>query len=370
MWVCTHCHEEVEDVLTSCWNCGHSRDYKTEAHWCEQFKTLKKEVKLQVESKPRNFNRTRLKAFLIDYLPFVVLWGITDNVVCLPISEKVMEIISVALFCIYFVLIEGLCIPRTSGGKRVQGLRLVSWTGDEPGVWTVVLRSLIIASLIIVDWYVLINNWPVPAFVPILTSTIPIGIILYNLWLAVRSPEGLMLQDRLTGTKVVWETSVEKEKPAASNDPPTRPDFFPKPWYAVGFVLVPSLIGLLFSVFLFHQLDSEDLWKIDDTAVVNIATALESHVADELGVRCVIGLTSEVIWSKNGSSSEFEKERGLIVEVWIPVILWDNDTRVKVRDVVLEYLTIKPGFYDSGEFKTTTGIWLFNWTRTTNLTMP
>ncbi|MCK5124624.1 MAG: RDD family protein [candidate division Zixibacteria bacterium] len=370
MWVCTHCHENIEDSASNCWNCGHPREGKTSADWSRQFQIQKEETELNDETKPRSFNWTRQKAFLIDYIPFLVLWGVIDNIVYLPVSEKIMEIASVVLFCAYFVAIEGLCTPRASWGKRKQGLILVSRTGDEPGVWTVVLRSLIVASLIIADWSALLNRWPVPVFMQILSTTIPIGIIQYNLWLAARSEGGLMLQDRLTGTQVVWAASVECERPADSINLLSRPDIFPKPWNAVGFIAGTSLIGLLFSLYINYQMDSASLWQIEDTTTADVSTVLEREVADELGIRCVVGLTNRVVWSWKGSRDDSEVERWLIVEVWVPAILWNDETLAKVRKVVLDCLTVEPGFYDGGKFKTTTGFSLFEWSRGTSLTMP
>ena len=130
------------------------------------------------------------------------------------------------------------------------------------------------------------------------------------------------------------------------------------------------MIGVVVSFFIYQQLESSSLWHIEDTTGAHVATVLEGQVADEHGIRCVVELSSDLFWSQGGAGSDLEVERRLVVDVWIPAILWEDNTIVNVRNTVLGGLTVEPGFYDSGEFVITTGSKVFYVSRRFGLTMP
>lgn len=426
MWVCAQCREEVDDIFTECWYCGHSREgidsskrgrfqapkpqveqpgeaearftegaesrFGTDGgHWSEQFgksgplvdmreKRQEGGWRERVEKRPtgegsqeaewpRSLGWARLKAFLMDYLLFLVLWGVIDNLVAVPIPAKLMELASVVLFCFYYMVIEGSNRPRASWGKRWQGLMVVTRTGEQPGIWVVGQRALLVASFVIVDWSAMLDRWSMPDFAKVLAVTIPAGIVLYNLLLARRSAGGLMLQDRLTGTKVVWADGAEAAEPTSTEDPSTRSNLLPEPWLAVGSILFTSMAGVLLSLFFLYNLDSDRLWQVQGPGAVRAATVLEEQVAAELGIRSVAKVypVLQTDFSTSGPYSGITKK--LVVEVWLPLILWNEETRQNVLRVAVKNLKVKSGYWDSGEFIIKTGR-LYRIGRTAELNMP
>jgi uncharacterized RDD family membrane protein YckC len=368
MWRCSHCGEEVDDDFTECWNCSYSRDGKAPVREFTE-KVMTDEEPSTAESH-RKLWWPRLKAFVIDYALFLIIWGIIDNIVYLPLPVLAVELGSVVFFCLYFAVVEGRSTKKASWGKRAVRLKVVSPDQEDLPVKKVILRSAIVAAMVVFDWSVLFDLFVLPAFVGILAWTIPMGLILYNLWLAVYSPSGLMLQDRLTGTRVVSLAAVsegERVRTSIGQEPLKR---FPKPGLATGMIAGVSIAGLLLSVGIDPSVSFGDILEFPESGEMSAVRAIEKNVADEMGIRCVADVEVETMfwWSNSGGSPTVE--RRLKVNVWVPAVLWKEEVVEELTGVALTPLEVTEGFFSSGTLEINTGSLYIGDSRTFSLNMP
>ena len=149
-------------------------------------------------------------AFLIDYVLIGISWGIVNNLVTAPIPEVLMMLGSPVWFCLYFAMTEGVGEVRASPGKRVAKIAVRRRDGRLSSLQAVVARAAILAAILNAEWdeILLGLSSSTPLFIVSLAWSIPMGLALYNMWLAVRKGEHLMLQDALTGTQVTRTSPI------------------------------------------------------------------------------------------------------------------------------------------------------------------
>jgi uncharacterized RDD family membrane protein YckC len=360
MWVCKNCHEEVDGVLIECWNCSYSRDGSPPSH---EFK----KVKPVDENRPGVVWLSRGVAYLIDVSVFVLAWGIINNCVFWPVPELAMELAALILFIGYFAVTEGMSTPNASWGKRFERLRVVSQTGDSPRFATILKRSLVVGAMVIFDWRLISNLFAVPELVGFLALAVPLGVCLYNVWLAVFSPGGLMLHDRFTGTQVHWNSKTLKDTLKASSASGKNPKRFYKPQLAIGMVAAIVVLWSLFTVVVTGDGGFGSIFDPSGRTVENSAArVIENAAADQIGIRCVASVTNQIRRTWN-SDQPAAAERQLLITIWIPAVLWTDKVLSRLPEIALSRLTITPGFYDSGTLSISTGPSPFTWSRSFSL---
>ncbi len=311
----------------------------------------------------------RAKAFLLDYLLFITIWIVIDNLIFIPVPHFLISLLSVILFCAYFALTEGRNPLNISPGKRIMNLQIISHDGAPPSQKTVIFRAAIIAALLVFDWETLFSSLPVPGIIMILAATIPIGFIFYNIWLAIKSPAGRMLQDYLTKTEVVFS-------PATARNPINAPETAEKnyqrtPDKDIGFaiIIITILAFTLFTDSISSAAGTGSIWDFPDSSTQTINTTLENTVVNELNLRTRIEVTTHLT-KRFSTGSKSGAEKTLEVSIWIPATHFQQSTRERIMNSVLENITVTPGFYDAGTVIVWTGGEYLYWEYSFDLTLP
>lgn len=320
--------------------------------------------------KPQSPWLRRGLAFLVDYSIYLFAWTIISNLIVFPVPDIILTLASVLLFCGYFGWTEGRGVNRASLGKRVCRLCVLSSEDENPGLQTVIARSLILAALIVFDWSGLLGFLPLPIFVFAIIWGIPSGLAVYNGWLSIFSLDRLMLQDRLTSTKVILFPKVRKKWVRREPAPPEPISKFPRPFVASGFVLAAVLYSLASAFFAFSYLGGQNVWSFPDRAALDINTIMEKHIATETGIRARVNITDKYEKTYLGKDSDSPRTRSLEVKIWVPFVSWSESTRKKFAENALTPLSITVGYYDSGSLVIWTGSEYFNISRTYELTLP
>lgn len=274
-------------------------------------------------------------AFAIDYTLFKLMWDLVNNAISAPVAEVFMSLLAVAFFCLYFGVSEGIGKTRGSLGKRLLSLRLVSRDGSLPKSTSVVARAAILTAILLPPWDSILAALPFGQDMPTLASVlaaIPMTLILYNVWLAFRRPDGLMLQDALTRTRVL-PSAIFREEPTVRA--PIFAGHLPTVWPRRDVCLLALLIGIVSGCYFRNYFQSAS----------DLDTAMEATIAREVGVRSSVSVATE--WSVGSDKSG----RTLEVSIWLPAIVWNDKTIKKSMDAALSELNVEPGFYSSGEIR-------------------
>lgn len=295
-------------------------------------------------------------AFLIDYALIGISWGIVNNLVTAPIPEIIMMLGSPVWFCLYFAVTEGSGEIRASPGKRVAKIAVMARDGHPSSLQAVVARAAILTAILDAKWneILLALSSSTPLFIVVLASSIPAGLVVYNMWLAVRKGERQMLQDALTDTEVMWAYPIPTSDIATGSA--RRPQIeWPKPALCaaiVGFVSIPYLL-----------IPSDP----DALDVMAVERKLEKAVVHEIGVRARVGDLPQ------GFELDLMREAGdgkyFLVAVWLPWLAWDETAVQKTGEVIIKNLTVPTGDYDRGFLVIWTGGPFFEM-RTIELTLP
>ncbi len=295
-------------------------------------------------------------AFLIDYALIGISWGIVNNLVTVPIPEVIMMLGSPVWFCLYFAVTEGVGAVRTSPGKRVAKIAVRPRDGRLSSLQAVVARAAILAAILDTEWneILLALSSSTPLFIVDLAWSIPAGLVLYNMWLAVRKGERLMLQDALTDTEVTWASPIPASDIATSSA--RRPQIeWPKP------ALCAAIVGLVSIAYLLIPSDPDAL------DVLAVERELEKAVVHEIRVRARVGDPPQGFQVE--AMSEAEDGEYFVLAVWLPWLAWDETMVQKTTEAIIKNLTVPIGYYDRGFLVIWTGGPL-NIARTIELTMP
>jgi hypothetical protein len=299
-------------------------------------------------------------AFLIDCVLAFLAWGIVNNLVTAHIPETVMSLGSVAFFCGYFLLTEGRGRVRASLGKRLLKGAVVQSDGAAPPPRTVVLRAAVLAPLFAFDWDRAIIDLA-PEFVwpgELLAISVTLGFMMFNIWLLIRGPGRLMMQDALTDTIVIDRRAVAADAPFPARDRGQRyrrgpPWIIPTdqrhhrhrlPWMIAAAIILVLSLGAWGAVKL--------LWpRLADLFVAQafVAHELEAKVWTEDGVRSRCKLTEAYEWMAGETG-----QRNLWVTVWIPAVAW-RATAERVASTVAKTLKVTPGYFNNITVTITTG---------------
>ena len=298
----------------------------------------------------------RSLAFLIDYVLIEISWGIVNNLVTVPISEVIMMLGSPVWFCLYFAMTEGVGEVRASPGKRVAKIAVRCRDGRLASLRAVVARAAILAALLNAEWddILLGLSSSTPLFIVTLAWSIPMGLALYNVWLAVRKGERLMLQDALTNTEVTWTSPIPVSDIATGSARQPQIEW-PKPAICAAIVGLVSISNLLIPT--------------APQFLENFAAQreLERAVMHEIGVRARV---REPTFAVPRDMSESGEGRSFLVAVWLPWLAWDEATAQKTGAVIIKILTARIGYYDRGFVVLWTGGPILTVVRGFGFTMP
>jgi uncharacterized RDD family membrane protein YckC len=305
---------------------------------------------------PRAKWTRRAGAFALDYMLFALLWGLIDNLVPLPVHESLMSLAAVGIFCLYFGLTEGRRDFRASLGKRLTGLVVVSRDRRQPSRSVIWGRAAVLASILVFDWDDLLSSdsFSTVSFLAF-TGLVAVrgSIILYNAFLAVRHPEGLMLQDGLTYTRVV-SSSLASAKPAETL--PQRPHVeWPRQGIWLPAILVA--IGWAAGIFFLGRLGGVE-------GPVAAARDINKALRYELGIRSRVEIGTNIVY--RGA----ERERNLGVSVWLPAVAWNEATARRTVEIVATHIQVKPGYYDRGSIQVGTGFGFVKLSRSFEINLP
>lgn len=295
-------------------------------------------------------------AFLVDYCIFFLVWAAVDNLLYFPLPEVLLSLLSLALFCAYFVILEGVLGRHASVGKRFFGLRVVARNVNMSLLRSAVARSLIVGALVVVSWQnmPLALPWiPVPTAIVLVLGAAQLSLVLYNIWLSgSRWDDHLMLQDRWTTTRVVgpsWTIEAEGREVR----------------------LIPNRMGLalLFLILTagivsFALVRKQDLrgfsYRSDDPR-----RSIQRMMSQELGIRTRAEVETKFVWRPGQQTPETR----LQIKLWIPYARWDENSLGKYSELAVSDLQVPPGYFDSGQMTLWTG-GLLRTGRTVELNLP
>jgi len=296
-------------------------------------------------------------AFLIDYTIFGALWGVIDNLVAVPVSEALMSIGKLAIFCLYFGLTEGINPKRASPGKRLLGLAVSMRDGLLPSATVVTARAAILGLIVVLDWprvISLILLGEVPLQVYVLGLTVPAGLMLYNAWLGFRGTEGLMLQDGLSYSKVIKAASVGMD--TATEGSPVqqhRRREWPRPKLCLVLVVVISVLGLAFFQYV-----------VMAPELVKLSRDLERALAANFGVRVRVKVQKGfgVVFVVGGDNGE--RTRSLDISVWVPYKGWNEELVQGIANASIRSVAREGQGFDCVKLEVSTGLTLLSLKKT------
>ena len=264
----------------------------------------------------------RGSAFFIDYAIIVLLWSVVDNLVIFPVPEIIMALGLAVWFCLYFAVTEGSGEARASLGKRLTKFAVASEDGHPVSWRVVVVRSVILAAILVVDWEeVVLTPFPgAPPFVTVVAFSIPASLLVFNVWLAIWGPERLMLQDTLTSTKV-----TDQVVPRSTREMHIT---WPRPVVCAIIVAIGLGGSLVYSAIFVGE-------PLREPAQADVSREAESAIANELGVRSQVEIRERTTWRLGGGADE-SATRTLEIFLWLPWLAWDDATAQKAVEVVLD----------------------------------
>ena len=292
----------------------------------------------------------RAVSFVTDYLAFMMLWAIIDNVAIISVPHWVMAIAETAMFVGYFALTEGISLRRASPGKKAVGLEVATDRGTRASFRVTVLRAIIVAAFVVTDWYVLLAATPL-SFLPVWVLTAlwsaQLAVVVYAVLLLFLDPKGRMPHDRITRTIVLPHLSKPEgtDRFARFIRGPRRL-ILPAACTAVSAIVV---FGFHFSVASVTGLDL----TASLTSLAEGNRVLEEHIATSLSLRTRVTIRTQYTWSTDEG-----KSRNLEVKIWIPAVEWSARAREQLVARALERLKVEPGFYDNGVLIVETGAFI------------
>ncbi len=294
----------------------------------------------------------RTSAFFIDAFIIWSLWSILDNLIIIPVPRWFGTVSLSFIFCAYFILSEGMGRIRASPGMRFEGLTLTSFKGSDPTLKSVVIRTMVLASMLTLDWADLISFMTIPAYVATMLGIVPAGVVLYNSAVMIYTPERLMIQDRITSTYI--KSGDERE--GSGRFVPESGRVIPRPYLLLVSVLLVSSLGLGIGA----AIDGGRYWTWPTTSVHSITELIEGSIADEFGLRSEVEVTEVRTWHGGSIIESGEAEKRLELEIWVPMLQWSKATREQLKDHIKEILLIERSRYTEGKLKIGTG-YVFLW---------
>ncbi len=263
-------------------------------------------------------------AFLIDYALLVAVWEVIDHSIVAPIPEFYMSVAEVVVFCLYFTLTEGLGRTRASPGKRLLGLSVVMRDGCIAPTRVILGRAAILSLFLVADWdrFIWLFDGDLPLIAYILPTSTAVALAVFNAWLAFRGREGVMLQDGLSGSQVVFGPVSMTGK---ESGPVTAR--VPKEWPS------PSLCLALIAVFFVGMLSltvALGARPLAPSFAIALGFELEESFVDMADVRMRVEVT------ENLEITDGAQKRYLEIEIWLPYRAYITDT---VASIELHYST-------------------------------
>ncbi len=318
-----------------------ARDHIDPVRFPLRLKRLDEEIarrKAAIEAKrpPREVRRpyagSRAAAFLCDYLAIGLGWTIVDNLVTATVSSAVMELLSLGAFVAYFVATEGLM--GASPGKRVFSLELEHRFDSR--IMAALLRSLMVAAVSWVDWALLFQVPGVellPMWVLHLLQALSWGLLAYACFqLLGVVPDGRLLHDRATATRVVPANQPMPERPAR------------RPITGVAALLASIVVGLL-PVTISHGIfgliggDSGRALIMSVKAQRAPSDSIETILAGQLRLRSRVAHSVTRTWSLNRGPRTTVQ-----ISIWVPFRSWNDETRRAVLDTIAPRLQFEGGY--------------------------
>ena len=267
-------------------------------------------------------------AYLIDSAIFLSFWTVIDNILYWPLPDYSISLLSITLFCIYFLVFEGCSVKAASPGKRLFKIRVVRNDEYQLSIMDVLARSLIVGVLEESDTYhiaLLFLQTPVATIVVLILGAAQVSLILYNISLCRNRWDYLMLQDRWTKTRVIAEKSKN-----ISTYPQLK--------------LIPHLIGLSI-VFLIISTGSlsvayhidRNFWRIP-WGIYSGQSTIQRSINHQLGLRTRATIKTSWQWTANIDT----KKKYLEIELWIPYICWNDNSIKEYSEVALKSLKEAP----------------------------
>ena len=338
-------------------------------------------------------------AFIIDYNIIILIYGTIDNLCPLPLTELMNAVLFLVIFCGYFMLFEK-GVGGSSLGKKFTKLEVAKDDGSDLTRQDTLNRSLVLGILTLIGWgnlAELLPYLPIPNILTLILATTQIILITCNIWLC-RQPFGyVMLQDKLTGTRVARQPDPLMgliEQPSRSS----------RMSQILGAFILVSGLGYAVVVLMAMNLPASGVTHGKDSLHSSIrdafyqqhgirvrpqVTQLRSFGASwsnpdsnrEIGWNVDVrvpyanwnGDQTEGYWERNENSSdpyEFPSETLLNVDLWIPYVQWNERQADDYWETALRQIAIEPGYFTSGGITLRTGVEWYSVSESRGLNLP
>jgi uncharacterized RDD family membrane protein YckC len=293
----------------------------------------------------------RTVGFIVDLVLVGILWGITDNLLQMPLPRTLTAFGFGLFLFVYFSVFES--VTGQSPGKKAARMRIRSHRGSAATWGSVTLRAFVVAAIVGVDWDVVLTSLPrlsMPMFVVYLVAALGLALYWTNAFLVFASQRERMIQDWLTRTIVepTDSTPGEPTPSTAAND--SRPF---KRAYAVILGVGLGFSWILGGAYLSTSVSGSSLQSGLSAAsgdLYRVPRTIESRIASDIGIRTHVEVEQERKWTLGEESTLYLK-----IRVWVPVISWTKERRAKIVESAVSDLKVTPGTFDAGAIVVWTG---------------
>lgn len=251
-------------------------------------------------------------------------WTVLDAVLYEPVPAILPNLGLVLMYVVYHA---GSWTP----GHRMFGLQLVNHDGSgEPSRRARLLRSMILAILVLLDW----ERWvtaiapAAPRYVELVVEIARWSVLLTSALLARMDPQGLTLHDRASGTRMVRTG----ESPRGII---VRP--IPKwmPVLSLGTTTVIAIAMVLGAGAIGGAEVARDWLTRSPLENDAMARDIETAIAEELGLRSNVTCSRQ--FTGDAANGDIQN---LNVEVELPLLGWLSQERERIPTAVLPCLPI------------------------------
>ncbi len=282
-------------------------------------------------------------AFAVDLLIVWAVWTLVETYLVAPVGRGVMEVGFYVWFVLYFVIAEGFGAVRASPGKRTRRLTVLDREGRMPSFEMIAIRAAVL-GLAFLRWDELIGS-VVPDASLLVTSLVQglaIGILVANIVLAFVRPEGELLHDMVTGTRVAWLDATVAPAPEAVGGR-----------WRWAYALAGIAIGAAAVVGWTAASSAGGIKGLTAASERAVPQRIEDAIAKGAGIRSEVSLNT-----RTGplASDPSKIVRALDIKIWIPWSAYDEPTIAKVTEIIKANVNVTPGYFVTGELRVASSI--------------